>query len=117
MKTIKQFVDSLPQKFKIDDVPELVPLRTVGDEIIYTHIMIHDAIHYITEYETDPASEIEVAKIEMYYNVGSYTYRKHEKAYTRLLHCELQDPTILKTCTLPKILDTAEEILILLNNE
>jgi hypothetical protein len=118
MKTIKQFVDLLPEKFTIDDVPRIVPVRAIDDDYtIYSHMMIHDAIHYITEYETDPASEIEVAKIEIYYGVGAYAYRKNDEAYIELLNVELQDPTILKTCTLPKILDVAEEICICLNGE
>jgi hypothetical protein len=117
MKTIKQFVDSLPDKFTIDDVPVVAPNNLMDDYATYAHMMIHDAIHYITEYETDPASEIEVAKIEIYYGVGAYAYRKNDEAYVRLLNSELQDPTTLKTCTLPKILDVAEEILICLNGE
>lgn len=110
-----EFVDILPQKFKIDDVPELVPNNDIDDIIIYSHMMIHDAIHYITEYNFDHGDELEVAKIEIHYDIGAYYYRKNDHAYEILLNQELQDPQILKECTLPKILDVARELIICLN--
>jgi hypothetical protein len=108
MKPLETFVQELPELCHTNNAITIVGRYCLNPDYVFRNIIIHDSIHYITEYGFDNDSELEVAKIEMVYDIGAYSYRLADRAYHELKGIPLQDPSILKICTLDKILETAD---------
>lgn len=108
MKPLETFVQEMPTFCHPNKVIEIAGRYCLSPDHVFKSMVIHDALHYITEYGFDNDSELEVAKIEMVYDIGAYSYRLADRAYHELKGIPLKDPSILEVCTLDKILETAD---------